>query len=99
MRIISVRTLREFWEQPQYRDAEDALCSWNNEAKQAKWKTPQDIKNQYHHVSIIANNRAVFNISGNKYRLIVALKYDLGIAYIRFIGTHEEYDKIDAATI
>ena len=97
MRIIAVGTLREFWSK--YPDAEQALKAWFREARSAGWVAPQDIKNDYRSVSFIAGNRAVFNIGGNKYRLIVKFHYNTGIGYIRFIGTHAEYDKIDAETI
>ncbi|MBZ3043555.1 type II toxin-antitoxin system HigB family toxin [Xanthomonas perforans] len=70
-----------------------------NEAKAATWKSPQDIKNAYRNASFIANNRVVFNIKGNDYRLIVAVAYRVRIVYVKFIGTHAEYDQIDAVTI
>lgn len=99
MRIISRSTLREFWEQPQYKDAEQPLKAWYDEAKKANWQTPQDIKDKYRNASFVENNRVVFNIHGNKYRLIVALKYQSGIGFVRFVGTHKQYDTIDANTI
>src|SRR5688572_26574982 len=97
MRIIAKKTLREFWEQ--HADAEQALKAWYHDVKQAEWHTPNDIRQAYATVSIIANNRAVFNIRGNAYRIIVAINYDYGIVYIRFVGTHRQYDQIDASTI
>ena len=97
MRIIARRTLREYWQK--HADAEQPLRAWYAEAKAADWKSPAEIKARYASASILANNRIVFNIGGNKYRLIVAIRYDLGIIYIRFVGTHAAYDKIDAATI
>jgi mRNA interferase HigB len=97
MRIISRKTLKEFWEQ--YPDARQALQAWYADTKQADWKTPNDIKRIYRNASIVANNRVVFNIKGNKYRLVVAIRYEYGIVYIRFVGTHHEYDKIDVARI
>ncbi|MCL5254831.1 MAG: type II toxin-antitoxin system HigB family toxin [Gammaproteobacteria bacterium] len=99
MRIISRATLREFWLQPQYRDSEQALKAWYDEAKYAVWKNTHDIKSLYRHASFVGNNRVVFNIHGNKYRLVVAINYSFSLIYIRFIGSHDEYDKIDAATI
>lgn len=99
MRIISRAALRDFWEMPEYQDAEQALKAWYAEAKAAEWETPQDIKNQYGNASIVGNNRVVFNIHGNKYRLVVAIRYDSKICFIRFVGTHKEYDKIDVTTI
>ena len=97
MRIIARKALREFWER--HPDTQQALQAWYADAKQAAWKTPVDIKNVYRNASIIANNRVVFNIKGDRYRLVVAINYAHGIVYIRFVGTHEEYDRIDAATI
>ncbi|HEX3033931.1 MAG TPA: type II toxin-antitoxin system HigB family toxin [Thermodesulfobacteriota bacterium] len=97
MRIISRKTLREFWER--HPDVQQALQAWYYDAKQATWKTPADIKNVYRNASFVGNNRVVFNIKGNQYRLVAAIQYQHGIIYIRFVGTHTEYDKIDAATI
>ena len=97
MRIISRKRLRDFW--IQHPDAQSSLEAWYADVKQTEWKTPTDIKNVYRNASIVANNRVVFNIKGNKYRLVVAVQYEYGIVYIRFVGTHPEYDKIDAATI
>jgi mRNA interferase HigB len=100
MRVIAKRTLREFWEStPKYADAEDPLRSWYREAKQAAWQTPADVKEQYRNASILKNNRTVFNIAGNKYRLVVEINYTAQIIFIRFIGTHQEYDSIDVETI
>lgn len=99
MRIISRKALVDFWAQPDFADAEEPLKAWYNEAKHATWQTPQDIKDKYGTASIVANNRVVFNIHGNKYRLVVAVKYEFSIIYIRFVGTHEEYDRIDVVTI
>lgn len=97
MRIISRKMLREFWEK--HPDSQQALQAWYHDAKLANWKTPADIKSIYRNASIVANNRVVFNIKGNDYRLVVAIQYQHGVIYIRFIGTHAEYDKIEAATI
>ena len=97
MRIIARRTLREFW--GKYRDCEQPLKAWYKEANQSYWKSPDDIKRFYPSASILSENRVVFNIKGNHYRLIVRINYDLGIVWIRFIGTHAEYDKIDASSI
>jgi mRNA interferase HigB len=100
MRVIAKRTLREFWEStPKYADAEDPLRSWYREAKHAIWQTPADVKEQYRNASILKNNRTVFNIAGNKYRLVVEINYTAQIIFIRFIGTHQEYDSIDVETI
>ena len=97
MRVIARKTLRKFWER--HPDAEQALRAWYQDALHAEWKTPTDIRQTYATASIIANNRVVFNIRGNNYRLVVAINYEFSIVYIRFIGTHKEYDQIDATTI
>lgn len=99
MRIISRAMLRDFWETPAFSDAEHALKSWYDEAKHANWQTPQDIKDQFRNASFVGNNRVVFNIHGNKYRLVVAINYSFSVCYVRFVGTHKQYDKIDVATI
>jgi len=97
MRIISRKTIREFLEK--HPDAEQALEAWYHDAKRAVWKTPADIKSVYRNASFVGNNRVVFNIKGNQYRLVVAIQYQHGIIYLRFIGTHAEYNKINVATI
>ena len=97
MRIISKKILREFCEV--HSDAEQSLKAWHAKVKLAKWKTSSDIKNDYRNASFVANNRVIFNIKGNIYRLVAAVNYDFGIIYIRFVGSHKEYDKIDATTI
>lgn len=99
MRIISRATLRDFWESPQYNDSEQPLKSWYDEVKHANWQTPQDIKDKYRSASFIGNNRVVFNIHGNKYRLVVAVNYKFSMCYVRFVGTHKQYDAIDVSTI
>jgi len=97
MRIISRKTLKAFWNQ--HPDARQPLQAWYADVKQAKWTKPADIEKVYRSASFLANNRVVFNIKGNKYRLVVAIQYDHAIVYIRFVGSHRKYDKIDAATI
>ncbi len=97
MRIISRKALREFWDQ--HSDAEEPLRAWFTRTKKAVWETPVDVKTDYANASIIANNRVIFNIKGNHYRLVVAIDYKYSIVYIRFVGTHTEYDQIDATTI
>lgn len=99
MRIIAVKTLRDFWENPGYRDVEPSLRAWYAEAKKASWKGPDDIKEDYRSASVVGNNRVVFNIKGNKYRLVVAVRYEFGLVFVRFVGTHGQYDKIDARRI
>jgi mRNA interferase HigB len=97
MRIISRKILRDFWSR--HPDAQQSLQAWYNDARHAEWRSPADIKNVYRNASFLANNRVIFNIKGNHYRIVVAIQYSHGIIYIRFVGTHREYDKIDATTI
>lgn len=97
MRIIARRTLREFY--AVHADARSALEAWFHEAAAATWAAPQDIKNHYPSADFLPGHRVVFNIKGNTYRLIVRIHYRTGIIFIRFVGTHAEYDKIDATTI
>jgi len=96
MRVISRKTLKDFWER--HADAEQPLKAWFHEAKNADWKTFNDIKARHRSADILPGNRVVFNIKGNTYRLIVRIHFNTGIAFIRFIGTHAVYDKIDATT-
>jgi mRNA interferase HigB len=97
--IIAFRTLKEHWEIPGRNDSEQALKSWYREAKKADWNTPNEIKRKYRNASIIGDNRVVFNICGNKYRLVVKVNYTAKFVFIRFIGTHKEYDQIDATKV
>ena len=99
MHIVALRNLQSYWQQPDRNDAEGALKAWFAEARLAAWTSPQDVKNLYANASIVANNRVVFNIKGNKYRLIVAIAYQMQYVYVKFIGTHAEYDKVDAAKV
>ena len=99
MRIIAKSTLKNFWEQPNYSDSRSPLESWHDEVLKAIWTSPQAVKEQYGSASICANNRMVFNIGGNKYRLVVEMQYRANIAWVKFIGTHEQYDKIDVGSI
>jgi len=97
MRVIGTPKLHKFWKRR--RDAKPQLEMWYAETKHATWGSPHDVKSQYPKASIIGNDRAVFNICGNKYRLVVHIKYGFETVIIRFIGTHAEYDKIDAKEI
>ena len=99
MRIISNKTLKQFYENPLYSDSKSSLQSWYYEALKASWQTPNEIKAQYKSASIIGEGRVVFNIHGNKYRLIVKINYYASIIFIRFVDTHKEYDKINATEI
>lgn len=99
MRVIAKGTLVRFWRQPEYKDAEGALRSWYEEAVKANWTTPQDIKAHYRNASICGNNRVVFNIAGNKYRLVVEMQYRAGIVWVKFVGTHAQYDQINVENV
>lgn len=97
MHIVAVKFLKTFWEK--HPDAEQALKSWVDEAKNANWVQPATIKEQYRNASILKNRRVVFNIKGNDYRLVVSVAYRFQAVYVKFIGTHKEYDAIDAETV
>ena len=99
MRIIAKRTLKRFWQHPGYADARRPLESWYDEALKAIWRSPQEVRGQYASASICGNNRVVFNVGGNKYRLVVEMQYSAGIVWVKFIGTHEQYDRINVETI
>jgi len=97
MRVISKKVLLAFSEK--HANAKQALLAWHGEAMKAAWMNPQDIKDRYSSASFVGKNRVVFNIKENDYRLIVAVAYRIGVVYIKFVGTHGEYDKIDASTV
>jgi len=97
VRVIAKSTLRVFW--IKHKDSEEQLKAWFNEAEKSTWISPNSIKFDYPSASILPDNRVVFNIKGNNYRLIVKLNYKVGLVWIRFIGTHSDYDKINAETI
>lgn len=97
MRIYSRSTLKLFWKK--HPDAEQPLRAWFAEAKQAQWKTPSQIKAHHRTASFVGDERVVFNIGGNKYRLVVAVSYLRGTVFVRFVGTHAQYDRIDVETV
>lgn len=97
MRLIAKKTLKEFWSI--HRDVEQQLKAWYREAEVAVWKTPQYIMSDYPSAIILGDNRVVFNIKGNHYRLVVKINYAFSLVWIRFIGTNAAYDRIDANTI
>lgn len=97
VRIVAASTLRAFWER--HPSAEPPLKAWYAEARQAAWRTPNDIRVRYASASVVGRNRVVFNIRGNEVRLVVAVAYRFQAVYIKFVGTHAEYDRIDAATV
>ena len=96
MRVIALKTLRDFI--VQHPSSKPALLAWYEEAGKAKWQKPMDIKKQFANASFVGQNRVIFNIKGNDYRLIVATAYRLGVVYIKFVGTHKQYDVINAST-
>ena len=97
MRVIAKRTLRDFW--IKHADSEQQLTSWYRETEKAEWNSINVLKTEYPNASILKDNRIVFNIKGNNYRLIVKFNFEFQICWIRFIGTHAEYDKINANEI
>ena len=97
MRVVAVKTLRDFWRR--HPDAEQPLRAWHDEACKAEWRQPADVKAVYRSASVLKNRRVVFNIRGNEYRLIVAIAYRVGVVYVKFIGTHAQYDAVDAETV
>jgi mRNA interferase HigB len=99
MHVIAKRTLQQFWQRPGCADAREPLEAWCREAKSAEWKTPAEIKEKYRSASILKGGRVVFNIKGNDYRLVAHIHYHAGAVYVRFVGTHEEYDRINAEEI
>ena len=99
MRIIAVSTLRTFWNRPGRDDAEQPLRAWVHIVRGADWSKPTEVKEMFRSADILKNGRGIFNIGGNKYRLVAAIHYRGKRAYVRFIGTHKEYDKIDAETV
>jgi len=97
VRIFAKSTLREFWER--FPDTEQYLKTWYDTAMNSKWKSPADVKQSYANASILKESRIVFNIKGNAYRLVAKFNFEKNWIFVRFIGTHKEYDKIDATTI
>lgn len=100
MRIIALSSLRDFWSKGSSReDAKEPILAWYRHAAKADWASPADIKADFGTASILRNGRVVFNIGGNRYRLVVRINYPYRVIYVRFVGTHAEYDAIDAQTI
>ena len=100
MRIIALSTLKALWEgNPTYADAIEPTLAWYRHALKADWASPAEVKQDFRNASILKDGRVVFNIAGNKYRLVVWINYSYRVVYIRFIGTHFQYDKIDVKTI
>lgn len=99
MRIISHKKIREFYEQPGHEDSRVALQRWYDIAEQATWNTFADIRSDFPATDYVGNQHYVFNIRGNNYRLVAVIKFTIKYVFIRFVGTHAEYDKIDRSTI
>ena len=97
MRVISISTLREFW--TKHPDSEQPLAEWYVKTCRANWSSLADMRNDFNSVDYVGNQRYVFNIKGNRYRLVVAVKFTPALVYIRFVGTHKEYEKLDVPTI
>ena len=100
MRIIALSTLKAFLARnPAYADAHDPVMAWYRQVRQADWADPADVKRDIRSASILKDGRAVFNVAGNKYRIVVWINYPYRVVYVRFIGTHRQYDRIDAQTV
>jgi mRNA interferase HigB len=97
MKIVGAKKIVDYGRK--HADAKKALDSWHNEAKHACWKVPDDVRGQFPRASIVGDDRVVFRIRGNHFRIVVVVKYTIGNVYIRFVGTHAEYDKIDVKDI
>ena len=99
MRIIAKSALVKFWQNQVYKDSEQPLKEWYQEVSKADWKSPNEVKAQFGNVSVIGNKRLVFNIAGNKYRLIVSVNFKYRCMYVCFLGTHKQYDKVNAEEV
>jgi len=99
MRIIAKSRLQKYWERPGNEQAQPYLTEWYHFCIKQIWATPQEVKNTFGHASIVANNRVVFNVKGNKYRIVCALDYRRQAMFIKFVGTHSEYDAIDVEVV
>jgi len=99
MRIVSHKKLKEFYETKGYEDSRVALERWYHITEKAEWRNLSDIKTDFSSVDYVGNQHYVFNIKGNRYRLVVVVKFIMGYIFIRFVGTHSEYNKIDCSTI
>lgn len=99
MRIIAVGTLKSFREQPAHRNAEQALRTWVHVVRAARWADPPAVKRSFNSADVLRDGRVVFDIGGNKYSLVARINHSYGVVYVRFIGTHRAYDRIDAQNI
>ena len=100
MRVIALSTLKAFWkDNAAYKDAKEPLLAWYRHTLHADWSSPAEVKADFRSASVLKNGRVVFNIAGNKYRLVVWINFPYRVVYVRFIGTHAQYDRIDAQTV
>ncbi len=99
MRVIALSALKRFSESRKHTDAREPLLAWHRHALKADWSTPAEVKRDYGTASVLRDGRVVFNIGGNKYRLVVWINYPYRVVYVRFVGTHAQYDRIDAQTV
>ena len=100
MRVIALSTLKAFWEaNPEYADAKEPALAWYRHTLHADWSSPVDVKADFGNASVLKDGRVVFNVGGSKYRLVVWINYPYRVMYVRFIGTHDQYDRIDTQTI
>jgi mRNA interferase HigB len=99
MRVIALSTLKAFWKGNAYIDAKEPLLAWYRHTMHADWSSPAEVKADFGSASVLKNGRVVFNIAGNKYRLVVWINFPYRVVYVRFIGTHAQYDRIDAQTV
>lgn len=93
MRILAIKTLKQFWEA--YPQAKQSLLAWHEETEIAQWNNPNELKQQFRNASIVSEKRVVFNVHGNSYRLVVDIEYRLKIVFVVWLGTHKQYDKVD----
>jgi mRNA interferase HigB len=99
MRVIALSTLKRFCDGKAHTDAREPLLAWYRHMLRADWRTPADLKRDFGSASILRDGRVVFNIAGNKYRLVAWINYSYRILYVRFVGTHAQYDRIDPQTV
>ncbi len=100
MRVIALSTLKKFWDDaPAFMDAREPTLAWYRHVLKADWSSPAEVKKDFANASILRDGRVVFNIAGNKYRIVLWINYPYRVAYVRFIGTHAQYDAIDVQTV
>ena len=100
MRVIALRTIKRFIEsKSEYSDSREPVLAWYRQVLRADWASPADVKREIRTASVLKDGRVVFNVAGNKYRIVVWINYSYRVVYVRFIGTHALYDRIDAQTV